>query len=186
MLHQGGDAVILTCAQYWKIHQGGRPNRFHIITVLFFEGLFNSDVSSGEYLIPEGTSLALMLYRLHRNPRIYPDPLLYNPDRFTPENSIGRHPYAYVPFSAGPRNCIGSFFPYANYPGNWLIQLCWYEGQRFAHMEVKVTATILLRKFQFKVSPLAKKPIPSFQVVLKPLNGIELIVTPRWPPVTYI
>ena len=62
---------------------------------------------TGNFRIPEGCNIVISSYALHRNPRIFADPLTFNPDRFTMEQSIGRHPYAFIPFSAGPRNCIG-------------------------------------------------------------------------------
>jgi cytochrome P450 len=62
---------------------------------------------TGQYTIPAGITIFIQIYMLHRNPEFYPNPEEFNPDNFLPERVRERPPYAYIPFSAGARNCIG-------------------------------------------------------------------------------
>jgi len=57
--------------------------------------------------IPKGTTTIITAAAMHMREDIFPDPEKFDPERFLPENSHRRHPYAYIPFSAGSRNCIG-------------------------------------------------------------------------------
>lgn len=58
-------------------------------------------------LVPKGTSILLLYMRLHRNEKFWQDPLKFDPDRFLLEEVVKRNPYSFIPFAAGPRNCIG-------------------------------------------------------------------------------
>lgn len=63
---------------------------------------------SESHFIPSGTVLHLNIYDIHRDPNFWPNPEVYDPDRFLSDRIQNRHPYSYLPFSAGPRNCIGN------------------------------------------------------------------------------
>ena len=64
----------------------------------------------GGYQIEGGTLAMISPYVMHRDPRYWNDPLRFDPDRFSPANSSQRIPYTYLPFSGGPRTCIGRTF----------------------------------------------------------------------------
>lgn len=65
--------------------------------------------SSGKK-VPAGATVIIATIKLHRRPDIYPNPDKFNPDNFLPEQSANRHYYAFVPFSAGPRSCVGELY----------------------------------------------------------------------------
>ncbi|XP_014483589.1 PREDICTED: cytochrome P450 4C1-like [Dinoponera quadriceps] len=81
------------------------------------------------YLVPEGTTVHFFIYNLHHNPNIWPNSEVFDPDRFLPKNIRNCHPYSYLPFSAGPRNCI---------------------GQRFAMLEMKALIAPLVHNFHLE------------------------------------
>ncbi|XP_033615529.1 cytochrome P450 4F22-like [Fukomys damarensis] len=100
------------------------------------------------------------IYGTHHNPTVWPDSSVYNPYRFDPDNPQQRSPLAYVPFSAGPRNCI---------------------GQSFAMAEMRVVVALTLLRFRLSVDRTRKvrrKP----ELILRTENGIWLNVEPL-PPV---
>jgi len=95
----------------------------------------SEDVILG-YRIPAGAIVMLSPYLAHRWQEIWPNPLRFDPDRFTPEAIKARHPFAYFPFSLGPRICI---------------------GMQFSLLEARLVLSLILRRF--KVESLAEPEI---------------------------
>ncbi|GLV37198.1 Cytochrome P450 4g15 [Carabus blaptoides fortunei] len=58
-------------------------------------------------ILPAGTTVIIPQFMIHRKPEFYPNPTKFDPDNFLPERCQNRHYYAYIPFSAGPRSCVG-------------------------------------------------------------------------------
>lgn len=68
------------------------------------------DVTIGDEAVTAGTSVFVPIYAIHRHTALWTDPDRFDPDRFGPEETKARHRYAYLPFGAGPRVCIGMSF----------------------------------------------------------------------------
>jgi cytochrome P450 len=97
----------------------------------------HEDTVIGGYPVPAGSEVILWIYMTHRDPRFFPDPDAFRPERFTPEEEAGRPKLAYVPFGAGPRACIGKVFAMlearlllATFARRWRLELV--AGQRVA------------------------------------------------------
>uniref|UniRef100_A0A8D0DZ82 Cytochrome P450 n=1 Tax=Salvator merianae TaxID=96440 RepID=A0A8D0DZ82_SALMN len=103
--------------------------------------------------LPEGSWVAVSIYLIHRNPSIWKDPEVFDPLRFSSENVSSRNSHAFLPFAAGPRNCI---------------------GQQFAMNEMKVALAMTLLRFELSLDPSKLEPIPVPQIVLRSSNGIHL------------
>jgi len=65
-------------------------------------------INLGEgHIIPAETSIIISACTAHRDPRHFPDSENFDPGRFSPQNSVGLHPYSYIPFGLGRRMCVG-------------------------------------------------------------------------------
>jgi cytochrome P450 len=109
--------------------------------------------------IRAGDVLFLPFYALHRHELLWDEPNAFRPERFLAQNAKGRDRYAYLPFGAGPRVCIGA---------------------NFAMMQAQIIlATILAR---FAVAPVSGPlPTPTMSMTVRPDAGIRLKVTPLTP-----
>ncbi|ESO89206.1 hypothetical protein LOTGIDRAFT_154296 [Lottia gigantea] len=107
--------------------------------------------------IPENTLTSILIYCIHHNPHIWEDSLEFRPERFSPENIDKIPTFSYIPFSAGPRNCI---------------------GQNFALHEIKVILVKVLHRFFLELDP-SHKPGKLESMVMRAENGIKIKVTQR-------
>ncbi|GFS12211.1 cytochrome P450 [Elysia marginata] len=71
--------------------------------VPFIQRVLTSDTEIDGKMAPAGTLVNCVIYNIHHNPTVWEDSTRFDPDRFLPENAERRSPYAFVPFSAGPR-----------------------------------------------------------------------------------
>jgi cytochrome P450 len=115
------------------------------------------DYSVAGYVIPKGSLVLLSQYVMHRDARFFPDPEIFDPERWLQEAKEARPQFSYFPFGGGPRRCIGEGF-------------AWMEG-------ILLLATLASRwRMRLDPShPIGLQPV----MTLRPKHGIKMTLHPR-------
>ncbi len=112
----------------------------------------------GEYFVPAGTEIYVPPYFIQRHPKLWEEPDCFNPGRFGTEDSKHRHRLANIPFSAGPRNCIGSHFARVEMQIHLLTIARHLRLQYIESKPIELEAGVNLRsKYDFVMSPVLRK-----------------------------
>jgi cytochrome P450 len=108
----------------------------------------------GSWAVPKGTVVLISPYLTHRHPRVWDDPERFDPDRFAPERVKERPRFAYLPFSGGPRLCIGN---------------------EFALMEAQLALAMTVQRYRLELVP-GTRIEPESRVTLRPRGGVPMTV----------
>eukprot|EP01138_Halocafeteria_seosinensis_P014356 gb/GECG01014657.1/.p1 GENE.gb/GECG01014657.1/~~gb/GECG01014657.1/.p1 ORF type:complete len:506 (+),score=39.52 gb/GECG01014657.1/:1-1518(+) len=120
----------------------------------------SNDVKLGKYDVPKGTTIMLSVWAMHRSPAIWGDDVdCFRPERFSREDAQEkkRHPFSYMPFSLGPRDCI---------------------GRNLAIIEAKVVLSSILQRYDMSVAPGQPDEVPtdSYIIPVRPAGGLYMNV----------
>jgi cytochrome P450 len=124
-----------------------------------FRTPLEDDVVDG-HRVPAGAEVVLSIHTLHRDPALWPDPLVFRPERFAPEAVAQRDRHAHVPFGAGQRACV---------------------GKAFAQQEAAALVALLARDFRFELA--VEPPVATeIAAVTAPRGGLPMRVRRRVTP----
>ncbi|CAH1635309.1 unnamed protein product [Spodoptera littoralis] len=115
-------------------------------------------IATNNYVLPAGTTVVVGTLKIHRNPQYYKDPNTFNPDNFLPENTSNRHYYSYIPFSAGPRSCV---------------------GRKYALLKLKILLSTILRNYKVTSDVTEDQFALQADIILKRTDGFRLKIQPR-------
>lgn len=133
--------------------------KYPIVDTLLRKVTIPYKVPNTEITLDSGMRVLIPVMGIHRDPEIYPEPEKFDPERFTKENIAARHPYAWIPFGEGPRNCI---------------------GLRFGMMQTRLGIAMILKNFIVTPSKKTNIPLtldPAGQL-LSPAGGMFLNLKP--------
>ena len=114
----------------------------------------------GGYRVPAGTQLLIVLWAMHRDPRYFEDPEVFDPTRWEGTRAMRVPRYAYLPFGAGPRVCIGS---------------------TFAMTEAILLLAAIAKEFRLELVSEQRRVIPQPSTTLRPREGMRMLLRRRYP-----
>uniref|UniRef100_T1H8D7 Uncharacterized protein n=1 Tax=Rhodnius prolixus TaxID=13249 RepID=T1H8D7_RHOPR len=119
-----------------------------------------NDIDLGDYKLPKGSTLFIMFYSLHRDPRLWSHPNEFHPDHFLPEECARRPKGSYLPFSWGPRSCPGSVYAMAS---------------------LKIAVSTAIRRYKFETGVKFEELEYKYGFLLEPKQEYLVRITNRAP-----
>ncbi|MCC7423848.1 MAG: cytochrome P450 [Planctomycetaceae bacterium] len=113
------------------------------------------DIELGNFQLPKGTWIYILPWVTQRDPRFFPDPLRFDPDRFSEERISSIPQYSWIPFGAGPHICIG-------------------QGLALAEMSLIVATT--LQRFRLEAVPRTEPVVPEPLLAIRPKGGLMMTI----------
>lgn len=124
-----------------------------------FGRITTADVKLETTTIPKNTIVVMFIGKTQQNPQFWgPNANRFDPDRFADENNADRHPYAFVPFSAGARNCV---------------------GYKYGMISMKIQLCSLLTRFKFTTDVQMDDILMDLEITLRMANGYKLRIERR-------
>lgn len=118
----------------------------------------NVKLASQPLTIPAGSTVVISTYLIHHRGDIYENPAQFDPDNFLPSRTQNRHYYAYIPFAAGPRSCV---------------------GRKYAMLKMKILLSTIIRNYRIKTNVAEKDFIIQGDIILKRTDGFRILIEPR-------
>ncbi|MGV1906102.1 cytochrome P450 [Agrobacterium cavarae] len=170
LLARNPECEALVLAEIEEVTRGGEARPEHIGELNYLRQVFSEAMrlyppapiitrtalkgfKLGDYLVPEGTVMFVPIYAVHHHAAIWNEPEKFDPDRFLTDATKARHRYAYMPFGAGPRVCIGN---------------------AFAVMEAVAVLAVILQKLRLRTDGITPEPL--MKVTLRPKTSLKMKV----------
>jgi len=115
------------------------------------------DTLGAGFPVAPGDRVLNLILLTHMHPEFWPEPERFDPERFSPQACASRHKFAYMPFSEGPRKCV---------------------GLHFATMEAQLVLARMLQRGELRIAD-GFEPEPDYQLTLRPKHGIRALWRPR-------
>jgi cytochrome P450 len=115
----------------------------------------------GDFNLPPKSFVLMFFHGVHHNPRLWEEPERFDPERFSPERVSQRHPFAYAPFSGGPRKCA---------------------GDEFALLEGPLAIAMILQRYTVELLP-GQNFSARMSVTMRPGSGVKAKIKARTQPI---
>lgn len=119
-----------------------------------------TDYQISQYVVPAGAIVLMSPWVMHHDPRFFPEPFKFDPQRWTPEARESRPKFSYFPFGGGPRVCI---------------------GEQFAWMEGALVIATLGQQWKLRLAP-GQRVEPKAMITLRPRYGMRMTLSERNEP----